>query len=653
MNIERIASVPLIVQDPYISIWSGHDKLYEGDTKHWCGSRQRLNGYISIAGTTYCFLGDSDHYPVMEQQSLAVSATTTTYCFANEWATLSVSFCTPLLLEETLLLSRPCTYLDFQVEMKDKELEATIWFVVSADIIGAEKEAICGGVYQAEDFAYAVFGKARQTPLSHSGDHVTIEWGNCYLAAADESVSFSLSEGQRSMTAEMKLRNEQTKASLVFAYDDLVSINYFGEFRRAYWTTQYGSILEAIGAALQEREALKKRCEELDTQIEEWAGQLAGEEYAYLCVAAYRHAIAAHKLITDTEGNLIFLSKENDSNGCIGTVDISYPSAPLFLLKNAELVKGMLRPVFLFAQSKVWEYDFAPHDVGRYPYATGQVYGLHAAKAQKDYYHEDKSVFPYFFLFPEGTGVYDLASQMPVEESGNMLILTAAISRQEKDAAFALPYMELLKTWADYLKQYGEDPGEQLCTDDFAGHLAHNVNLSVKAIMGIEAFSLICRLLGQTEQAEAYHKDAVRMAESWKKRAAAGDHTKLTFGEEASWSLKYNLVWDTYFGTGLFEEELIQKEIDYYISRSNRYGVPLDSRRSYTKSDWILWCAALCNDAQKRRQLIVPVAHYLKETESRVAFSDWYDTKSGLYESFIARSVQGGIYMPLLLYFRK
>ena len=91
----------------------------------------------------------------------------------------------------------------------------------------------------------------------------------------------------------------------------------------------------------------------------------------FLCVMSYRHAIAAHKLITDEDQNLIFLSKENDSNGCIGTVDVSYPSVPLFMLYNTEYVKGMLRPIFRFADCDVWTYDFAPHDVGRYPYASG------------------------------------------------------------------------------------------------------------------------------------------------------------------------------------------------------------------------------------------------------------------------------------------
>ena len=53
-------------------------------------------------------------------------------------------------------------------------------------------------------------------------------------------------------------------------------------------------------------------------------------------------------------------------------------------------------------------------------------------------------------------------------------------------------------------------------------------------------------------------------------------------------------------------------------------------------------------DEETRNALIAPVAHYLRNTRTRVPFSDWYDTITGAYIHFIARSVQGGIYMPML-----
>ena len=630
MKVTRAASIPLIMHDPYFSIWSSSDHLYDADTVHWTGKRQQIRGYLTVDKTVYCFMGDKEFHQILPQISLDVTATATIYTFENDKVRLCCRFTSPLILSDPLLVSRPCTYIDF---------------IVSADLVRQEKDEVAGfaGTFK-QDFSYASMGRMRQQPLGSSGDHTTIDWGYVYLAGNDKS-TITYDAANESIRCQAADLNGQT--TLILAYDDLASINYFGEWRKAYWTTRYKTILEAISAAFADQKKVYKQASEIDCEIEAKAKKIGGDEYAFLCVMSYRHAIAAHKLITDEDQNLIFLSKENDSNGCIGTVDVSYPSVPLFMLYNTEYVKGMLRPIFRFADCDVWTYDFAPHDVGRYPYAWGQVYGR-SDEENKRFRSENQFVYPPYYMYPSGSNVYGLRDQMPVEECGNMLIMTAMVCRMEKNASFALPYMETLKKWREYLIRYGADPGEQLCTDDFAGHLSHNTNLSVKAIMGIEGYAQIAALAGEKDEAKKYHKIAVDMASDWEKRAKADDHYQLVFGEgkKDTWSLKYNLIWDKLWKSGLFSDEVYEKELAYYKKKANRYGTPLDSRAAYTKSDWILWCAAMDDNTAA---LIQPVAAYLKETTTRVPFSDWYQTDSGRYCYFIARSVQGGIFMPMLV----
>ena len=642
MKVTRAASIPLIMHDPYFSIWSSSDHLYDADTVHWTGKRQQIRGYLTVDKTVYCFMGDKEFHQILPQISLDVTATATTYTFENDKVRLCCRFTSPLILSDPLLVSRPCTYIDFMVEKKNAD-NVKLDFIVSADLVRQEKDEVAGfaGTFK-QDFSYASMGRMRQQPLGSSGDHTTIDWGYVYLAGNDKStITYdAANEAIRCQAADL---NGQT--TLILAYDDLASINYFGEWRKAYWTTRYKTILEAISAAFADQKKVCKQASEIDCEIEAKAKKIGGDEYSFLCAMSYRHAIAAHKLITDEDKNLIFLSKENDSNGCIGTVDVSYPSVPLFMLYNTEYVKGMLRPIFRFADCDVWTYDFAPHDVGRYPYAWGQVYGR-SDEENKRFRSENQFVYPPYYMYPSGSNVYGLRDQMPVEECGNMLIMTAMVCRMEQKASFALPYMETLKKWREYLIRYGADPGEQLCTDDFAGHLSHNTNLSVKAIMGIEGYAQIAALAGEKDEAKKYHKIAADMASDWEKRAKADDHYQLVFGEgkKDTWSLKYNLIWDKLWKSGLFSDEVYEKELAYYKKKANRYGTPLDSRAAYTKSDWILWCAAMDNTAA----LIQPVAAYLKETTTRVPFSDWYQTDSGRYCYFIARSVQGGIFMPML-----
>ena len=165
--------------------------------------------------------------------------------------------------------------------------------------------------------------------------------------------------------------------------------------------------------------------------------------------------------------------------------------------------------------------------------------------------------------------------------------------------------------------------------------------------MGIESYSMILGQLGEVEAQDKYHKIAQDMAEDWEKRADAKDHYMLAFGEPDTWSLKYNLVWDKIFHTNLFSEEVYEKEFSWYMQKVNQYGVPLDNRADYSKSDWLCWCAAMTDNQEQVEKLIYPVADYLENTKSRVPFGDWYDTVTGKYEHFIGRSVQGGIYMPI------
>ncbi len=644
MKIEKAAAIPLILHDPFFSVWSSADNLYDKDTVHWCGASQTIRGYLKVTDTIYSFWGDHGVHPVIPQTSVEVTATATKYVFEDSRVKLTVRFTSPLLLSDPILVSRPCTYLDITVEKK-KDRNVELILEVHKDVVGAKEDSVLGGSFykpkkdNGTDFQYAFMGRAYQAPLAGSADQTTIDWGYVYLACRQKKAQLSFNQIDERLRMSMKMNSQKETADLVLAYDDLVSISYFGEWKKGYWTKAYPTILEAIAAAFDDKKEVLKKAKKFDKEMEERAQSIGGERYAYLCNLSYRQTVAAHKLIEDEEGNFIFLSKENDSNGCIGTLDVTYPSVPLFFLYDTEYVKGMLRPILRFAESDVWDEDFAPHDVGRYPYAWGNVYGIRRPVGH---------VLPPYYMYPKGSFEHYPGKHMPVEECGNILILMGALCILDGNGDFSAPHQKTLKRYAEYLKIHGADPGEQLCTDDFAGHLAHNTNLSVKAIMGLEGYAIVMKYLDNQAEYKKYHQLAKEMAADWEKRAFAEDHYSLVFGESDTWSMKYNLVWDKLFGSELFSEEVYQKELAWYVKKLNKYGTPLDNRKDYGKSDWILWCAAMAEDEEQGQKLLNPVADYLENSPSRVPFSDWYDTVTGAYEKFIARSVQGGIYMPLL-----
>jgi hypothetical protein len=138
------------------------------------------------------------------------------------------------------------------------------------------------------------------------------------------------------------------------------------------------------------------------------------------------------------------------------------------------------------------------------------------------------------------------------------------------------------------------------------------------------------------------------MAVRWQKLARDGDHYSLAFEKSGTWSLKYNLVWDKLLGLALFDPSIAKTEYAFYLKHQEAYGIPLDNRKSYTKSDWILWTAALADTPDDFEALIAPVWKYANETSSRVPLSDWHWTESGKKVGFQARAVVGGYSIKVL-----
>ncbi len=624
----RAPAVPLITVDPFFTVWAPDINLNYSKTEHWSGLGNSIIGTVNIDGKELLFLGYHRDIHKIKQVSLEIDALSTSSVFENEEIILKIKFLTPLIPDDYRLLTRPVSYLEISYESKDGK-EHVVSVNISAseelcldepndDIVDTESISVDG-------LTIMKMGNAVQKPLNKSGDCVKIDWGYLYLGSNSPDANGFANEiwGDAHINITTPLK-ENKAVVYYFAYDDVESIEYFGKRLRSYWNKDGQTITEAISEAAKEYDNLKIRCKEFSEKLYNDAKNVGGEKYAELLALAYRQVIAGHKLVLDENGEMLFISKECNSNGCAATVDVSYPSTPMFLIYNPELVKGMMRPVYRFAQSDAWTFDFAPHDLGQYPLLNGQVY----ANNQKDI---EKW-------------------QMPVEECGNMLIMEANVALATGNADFANEHIGILEKWCEYLIKHGADPGHQLCTDDFAGHLAHNCNLSLKAIMGLQGMSMIMEMLDNAEKSEYYREEAVKMAEIWKKTATNPDGTtRLAFDKPDSYSMKYNMVWDKVWNSGLFGQEFMDKEILDNMKHFNEYGMPLDSRADYTKSDWLIWTASMASSDKVFEDYIAPLWKAYDESSSRVPMTDWYDTVSSKWVSFRHRTVQGGLFMKLLM----
>ena len=582
----------------------------------------------------------NDNTITAQQTNVSVSATQTSYQFKCGAVNLQVKFTSPLLMSDLNLLSRPVSYISYKVSSNDgKQHQVKVLLGASTDLaVNTPAQSVTAKKYDNGALSILKAGTAAQPVLQKKGDNLRIDWGYLYVAvpkATNASQYITSSHGALSSFINNTTASGVTKGNslslntvipygavgsapvekfMELGYDDLYAVQYFNQNLKPWWKNNGNTIEKELNSAATDYANIMQKCNAFNGSMYQSALKAGGEKYAKLCAMAYRQSIAAHALLKSPQGDILFLSKENFSNGSINTVDVTYPSAPLYLIYNPKLLEGMLNGIFYYSASGKFKKPFAAHDLGTYPIANGQTYG------------ED----------------------MPVEESGNMIILTAAIAKAEGNASFAKKHWKTLTTWANYLSAAGFDPENQLCTDDFAGHLAHNANLSIKAIVGIDCYAKLAGQLGEKAVAAKYHAMAKELVSKWMAKADAGDHYSLVFGDKDTWSQKYNLVWDKVLGLHLFPQSVYNRDIKYYLTKQNKFGLPLDSRKTYTKSDWIMWTSTLVSNQNDFKALTNPIYKYATETPTRVPLSDWHETTDGKQVGFQARSVVGGYFMKML-----
>jgi len=577
----------------------------------------------------------------------------TDYAFEEGGVRLEVTFFSAALPDDLEALSRPVTYLSWKISSTDgRSHSAAVLLDVSPAIaVNTADQEMTWGRSKSRTLDILRVGSRDQQALHRAGDDLRIDWGYFYLAVSKTANAVSATsrdavkhfvdngtfpdeddmdmprqprDGAAHLAVALPVEivpNQAATRRALLAYDEVYSIEYFNRKLRPYWRRDGKTVGAMLSDADRQYVELEKKGRHFDEELTADLERVGGKTYAELGTLAYRQTVAAHGFAADFDGTPLLFPKENFSNGCISTVDVIYPAAPFFLLFNPSLLEGQLRQILEYAAGPRWKFAFAPHDLGTYPLANGQVYG--GGERTED-------------------------DQMPVEESGNMLILVDALAAAQGNFRLAERFWPQLTKWAEYLRAKGLDPENQLSTDDFAGHLAHNANLSIKAIEGLAAYARLAAGLRKSDIATQYSAAAKEMATKWQTMAKDGDHYRLAFDKPGTWSQKYNLVWDRLLDLQLFPASIRETEMAYYLQRLNTYGLPLDNRADYTKLDWEIWTATLVDNRSQVDALLAPISSWLHQTTSRVPLTDWYDTKNGKKSGFQARSVVGGVFIKAL-----
>lgn len=645
----RPPAVPLVTFDPYLSIWSCADHLTDRNTQHWTKHEHSLVSLIRVDGRTFRLMGDDPaDLPPLPQTGLTVTPTRSIYEFENASVRVTLTFMRPALPEDLDAFALPLSYITWEVWSVDGKSHAvSLYDSTSSELaVNRTSEKVVWAREKAGRLTALRVGTVEQPVLGSSGDDIRINWGYAYAAASaseasaaigadktlldsfvsggalpaqdDAQMPRAVDDDQPVMAFDFNLGNvgaAPVMRQVIVAYDEIYAIKYFGQKLPPYWKRHGATAAEMLQNASREYPKLAQRCAKFDDELMADLTKAGGAQYAQMCALAYRQCAAACGLAADANNQPLFFTKENTSNGDIATVDVFFPMDPQWLLLSPTLAKATLVPILSYAASPHWKFPNAPHDLGTYPIASGRDDG--------------------------GEG-------MPVEESGNMLILCDAVSQITGDSQWLSLWWPKLTQWAKYLENYGLDPENQLCTDDFMGHLAHNANLSVKAILGLAAYGNLCKMRGDNQDAGRYAELAKADAAHWVKAAADGDHFRLAFDKPNTWSQKYNLVWDRILGLNVFPPSVAQMEVAHYKKVMQHYGVPLDSRTHLTKTDWSCWSASLADNQADFEAIISPIYDYLNHTTARSPFVDSYVTDDIHSDGMHARPVIGGVFIKML-----
>ncbi|KAF8761365.1 hypothetical protein RHS01_01175 [Rhizoctonia solani] len=597
-------------------------------------------GYIRVDGKAYTFLGAPNvaGATLATQKKMQFTATKSTFVLAAGPVDLTVQFLSPVEPTDYLRQSLPFSYMTLSAKSTDGASHSVQYYTdISAEWTSGDnglpvKWSTSKLTGNGNPIIHQV---SLQNPVRYAEINDHTQYGTAYYATNQVgNLTYATGEDRTLRTAFVTkgvLDNSQdtqfraindrwpvfafardigsitdsTKNPVVFAVghvrDPLVQYIIAGnqqQERHPYWLSKYANANDALSAFLSDSEYQHSltAASALDTKIFNDATPIHAD-YTSIVQLSTRQAFAAVEITLsktssgsyNTSDVKIFM-KEISSNGNMNTVDVIFPAWPAYLYLNPDFGRRLLEPLFQYQQTGQYPNKWSIHDLGaHYPNATG---------------YNDGGDEP-----------------MPVEESGNMLIMALSYTRATKDNSLISNNYNLLAQWTQFLVEDSLIPAEQLSTDDFAGHLVNQTNLAIKGIIGIQAMGEIANVLGKSDDAKKY---------------------KLL-------DLAYNLYSDKLLQFNLFPKSVYDMQTGWYGEMGAQYGVALDSRHPYTKSDWEIYTAGTVTDKGTRNMFITRLRDYLANGKNNAPFSDWYDAIWGTVVGFRARPVAGGHFALLVL----
>ncbi|KAI1303429.1 glutaminase GtaA [Xylaria venustula] len=663
----RPPAIPLAVKAPYLNTWlnagsdGGNGGYLAGEWPVlWTQHITAWAGLIRVDGAVYQWMGAVPDSQNVNQTEFSYTSTRSNFVMnVNDEVGLNITFLSPVTPNDLKRQSLTFSYLDVDVYSLDG---ATHDVQLYADVSGEWASGTLTNVIEwdygsSDGVAFHEFYLQTQTEISESGE--LPNWGTFYWATGDsDGLTYQTSSdvnvrgafkanGSLPNTKDTNFRaindnwpvfgfakdlgsvgedSVNTLFTIGLTQDNAVQLLGAGTNLTTYpslWTSYFDSDLAAVTFFFNDYSTASDLASELDDQVASDSIAAAGQDYLTITSLSVRQAFGALQFTGTDSDPLVFL-KEISSNSDIQTVDVIFPAIPLILYTNPNLLNYLLKPLFLNQENGHYPNTNAIHDLGTFPLAKG---------------------------YPDGTD-----EPQPLEECGNMVIMVLAYAQRTNDIDYLNEHYAILQKWAGYLIDESLIPADQISTDDFAGSLANQTDLAIKGIIGLRAMAEISNLTGHANDSASYLSTANSYIDQWQtlgiNSVADPPHTTLSYGQNSSSGLLYNLYANSLLGFDDFVPQYVyDMQSAFYPTVALEYCVPLDTRHTYSKTDWQIWAAAIASE-DTRNTFISRIANWINVTPTNRAFGDLYDCVTGDYPpgvTFVARPVVGGHFALLAL----
>ncbi|KAI0388618.1 glutaminase GtaA [Xylariaceae sp. FL0594] len=662
----RPPAIPLAVKAPYLNTWlnagsdGGNGGYLAGQWPvMWQQQVTAWTGLIRVDGDTYQWMGAVPNAKNVDQTSFSYTSTRSNFVMnVGNKVEMNITFLSPVTPTDLKRQSLTFSYLDVGVHSLDgAKHDVQLYADVSGEWASGDLGAVIEWDYAATNgVASHKFYRQSQTEISETRE--LPNWGTFYWSTGDsKALTFQSgadvdvrgtfqSKGALPNTKDTNFRAVNnnwpvfgfaknlgpvqgpvnTLFTIGLTQDNAVRLLGKGDGLTTYpslWKSYFGRDMDAVTWFYHDYSQSARLATDFDNKVASDSIRAAGQDYLTITSLSVRQAFGALQFAGTAADPVVFL-KEISSNSDIQTVDVIFPAMPVILYTNPKLLDYLLKPLFLNQENGHYPKTSAIHDLGTFPLASG---------------HPDGSDEP-----------------QPLEECGNMIIMVLAYAQRTRDIGYLNQHYNILKKWAGYLIDESLIPADQISTDDFAGSLANQTNLAIKGIIGLRAMADIADLTGHKDDAKSYLSTAKSYIAQWQtlgiNSQASPPHTTLSYGAADSHGLLYNLYANSLLGYGssFVPQSVYDMQSNFYPTVALKYCVPLDTRHTYSKTDWQIWAASIAAP-KTRDDIISRIANWINVTPTNRAFTDLYDCVTGDYPgiNFAARPVVGGHFALLAL----